>query len=323
MHSLFKTLPAFFSLGVAVFAAEPPVPTRVQSLKITILSTMLADGRELGEWGFAALVEVDGRRILFDTGAHTDVVLKNAQTLKLELTSVPEVVITHNHWDHVGGLLTLRNSVVKQTSDALARVHVGEGIFLPRVSISPGIDDNALNAIKPEYEKTGGVFISHSAPTQLYPGVWLTGPVPRQHPERNWSGRGRMRTPAGDVEDNVPEDQALVFDTEPGLVVLFGCGHAGVINTLEYARSFIRPAKIHAVIGGIHIFAASDATLTWTGEKLAEFGLENLVGAHCTGIEPVYRFRSALKLDREHAVVGAVGAAFVLGEGINPRTIAK
>ena len=86
-------------------------PSRVRALKITILSTMLADGNELGEWGFAALVEADGHRILFDTGAHTDLVLKNAQTLGIDLASVPEVVLSHNHWDHVGGLLTLRQSV--------------------------------------------------------------------------------------------------------------------------------------------------------------------------------------------------------------------
>lgn len=312
--------------AAALSAADAPAPAaaKVRELKITILSTMLADGKALGEWGFAALVEVDGRKLLFDTGAHTDVVLKNAETLGLDLATVPEIVLSHHHWDHVGGLLTLRNAARAKAPAALARVHVGEGAFLSRLSVSPGIEDNPLLIVRQDFEATGGTFVVHRGPTQLYPGVWLTGPVPRQHPERNWSGSDKMRNAAGAiVADDLPEDQALVFDTERGLVVLFGCGHAGVINTLEHARSIARPARVHAVIGGVHIFSASDETLRWTEGKLKEFGVENFIGAHCTGLDPVYRYRTTLNLDRAHAVVGAVGATFDLVKGIEPGAIAK
>jgi 7,8-dihydropterin-6-yl-methyl-4-(beta-D-ribofuranosyl)aminobenzene 5'-phosphate synthase len=312
-------------LLVTVTAADPALagPARVKLLKITVLSTMLADGRELGEWGFAALVEVDGHRILFDTGMHPDVVLKNAQTLKLDLTTVPEVILSHSHWDHVGGLLALRQSVLPGSPDALARVHVGEGIFYPRTEGDMHVETNPMILIKPQYEQTGGAFVAHDRPTQLYPGVWLTGPVPRKYPERNWSGSGTVKTAAGVVEDTVPEDMAMVFDTDEGLVVLTGCGHAGVINLIDCARAAIRPTRVHALIGGVHLFNASDQTLTWTAGKLKEAGVDNLIGAHCTGIETVYRLRGDLGLDRAHAVVGAVGATFELGRGINPRNIAK
>src|ERR1700679_338091 len=101
----------------------PPEFGRVHALKITVLSTMLADNRELGEWGFSALVEADGHRILYDTGAHTDLVLRNAEALKVDLTTVPEVILSHYHWDHVGGFLTLRHSVVGKAPGALARTH--------------------------------------------------------------------------------------------------------------------------------------------------------------------------------------------------------
>ncbi len=309
------------SAPLAVVA--PASTARVHALKITVLSTMLADGNELGEWGFAALVEADGHRILFDTGAHPDVVLTNAHTLGLDLTNVPVVVLSHNHSDHIGGLLTLRRSVLARAPSALAEVHVAEGIFYPRTTFNRGIENNPARLLRPEFEHTGGRFIVHDHPVQLYPGVWLTGPVPRKYPERNWSGAGRVQSSAGWVEDTVPEDQALVFDTDRGLVVLFGCGHAGIINTLEYARTMIRPARIHAIIGGVHLFAASDATLDWTAKKLADFGVDNFLGAHCTGIEPVYRFRTALGLDRRHAVVAAVGASFDLTDGIDPRNIAR
>lgn len=320
---LIRILAVVAALVAASVRAQASEPVKVRSLKITVLSTMLTDGKELGEWGFAALVEADGHRILFDTGAHSDLVLKNAQTLGIDLTRVPDVVLSHDHWDHVGGLLTLRESVAARAPEALARVHVGEGIFYPRTSFNPGIEDNAALLLKPAFEKTGGAFISHSGPAELYPGVWLTGPVPRKYPERNWSGSGRVKTPGGWAEDTVPEDQALVFDTDQGLVVLVGCAHAGVINTIDYARSIVRPARIRALIGGIHLFSASDETLDWTASKLAGFGVDNFLGAHCTGIETVYRFRPALGLDRQHAVVAAVGASYDLSTGIDPRNIAR
>jgi len=312
-------------LGLLVTVALPGAETagRVMTLKVTILSTMLADGDELGEWGFAALVEADGRRILFDTGEHTDVVLKNARSLGLDLSTVTDVVLSHAHSDHVGGFLTLRRSVVAKAPLALARTHVGEGMFYPRTSGVPRVEGNPMIAIKGAYEETGGVFVVYAKPVQLFRGVWLTGPVPRKYPERNGGGRGRVTTPAGVVEDNVPEDMALVIDTDQGLVVLTGCGHAGVVNTIDYARTVIRPERVHALIGGLHLFAAKPETLAWTAEKLRGFGVEHLIGAHCTGIESVFRLRADLGLDREHGVVGAVGAKFELGRGIDARKIAK
>ena len=312
-------------LGGFVFCAEVPAEAkgRVRALKITILSTMLADGDALGEWGFAALVEADGHRLLFDTGAHTDVVLKNARTMKVDLATVPEAVLSHWHSDHIGGFMTLRESVRTTAPRALGRTHVAEGIFYPRRAVVPLVEVNDLLRVKPEYEKNGGVFVVHAQPVQLHPGVWLTGPVPRKYPERNWSGSAKAITPAGTVEDNLPDDMSLVIDTEPGLVVLTGCGHAGVINILEHARTFLRPARVHALVGGIHLFNASEETLTWTADRLNGFGLDNLIGAHCTGLETVFRLRRDLGLDRAHAVVGAVGASFELGQGINPGVIAK
>src|SRR4051812_16542699 len=108
--------------------AQAAKHSSVQNLKITMLSTMLAD-EGLGEWGFAALVEADGHRILVDTGARPDTVLSNLRDLHLDLSDVREVVLTHNHDDHVGGLMTLRRTFMKKNPEALSIVHVGKGIF--------------------------------------------------------------------------------------------------------------------------------------------------------------------------------------------------
>jgi 7,8-dihydropterin-6-yl-methyl-4-(beta-D-ribofuranosyl)aminobenzene 5'-phosphate synthase len=313
---------AVAGVAVATAASEPP-RSQVKQLKITVLSTMLADGDELGEWGFAALIEADGRRLLFDTGAKVDVVLKNLATLKLDLTDTPDAVLSHWHSDHLGGFLPLRRAVMEQSPRALARTHVGAGIFDPRIGTPPRVELNPMIRMKPEYEATGGQFIVHDKPVQLWPGVWLTGPVPRTHSERNWSGRARVKTAEGIVEDTIRDDMALIIDTAEGLVVVTGCGHAGVINIIDHARTFVRPARVHALLGGIHLFNASDATLKWTTDKLRDIGVDHFMGAHCTGIETVYRFRADLNLPRERCVVGAVGASFELGKGIDPLAIAK
>jgi 7,8-dihydropterin-6-yl-methyl-4-(beta-D-ribofuranosyl)aminobenzene 5'-phosphate synthase len=265
---------------------------------------------------------VDGQRILFDTGARPETVLQNARELGVDLTGVRDLVLSHNHSDHTGGLVTLRREFMKKDPAALGRAHVGKGIFLSRVNAS-GEEVNALIETRKGYEATGGTFVEHDAPVALRPGVWLTGPVPRLHPERNWSPGLKLRGPAGLVDDTVPEDQSLVVNTERGLVVLSGCGHAGIVNTVAYARETVRPGPIHALIGGFHLFAADDAALEWTADRLREAGVENLVGAHCTGIEAVYRLRTRLGLPRGAAVVGAVGSSFELGKGIDPRLLAR
>jgi 7,8-dihydropterin-6-yl-methyl-4-(beta-D-ribofuranosyl)aminobenzene 5'-phosphate synthase len=320
-------LPTF---GIQGSAASPPdakgakpgaEPPRVHALKITILSTMLAD-EGIGEWGFAALVEVDGNRVLYDTGARPGTALQNAREMKIDLAGVRDVILSHNHTDHTGGLVTLRRELSAANPDALSRAHVAPGIFYSRPD-EHGAETNTAIAARREYEALGGTIVEHARPAELFPGVWLTGPVPRVHPERNWSVKGDVVTPGGPVEDTIPEDQALVFDTDKGLVMLTGCGHAGIVNILEYARRIVRSAPIHAAIGGFHLFAADDAKLDWTAGKLRDMGLQNLLGAHCTGLHTVYYLKDKLQLPRQACLVGAVGAVFTLDGGIAPGRLAQ
>ena len=296
----------------------------VDGVTITTLSTMLTEFRGVGEWGFAALVEVDGQRILFDTGGRPEVVLKNAAELGIDLSGVETVVLSHNHWDHTGGLVTLRSELRSENEASMGVVHAGQGIFLPR-----RLDESALGSlpIPPEllvssievrdaYQAEGGSVVIHDRPAEVLPGVWVTGPIPRPHPEKNWSPFTHVEKDGELVEDVIAEDQALVIETASGLVVVAGCGHAGLVNTLEYARTIADGAPVHAVVGGFHLLNLTDEKIEWTGRKLREFGVEHLIGAHCTGINAVGVLRQACELDRETAVVGGVGTTFVLGEGV-------
>jgi 7,8-dihydropterin-6-yl-methyl-4-(beta-D-ribofuranosyl)aminobenzene 5'-phosphate synthase len=309
--SLFLAMTWFGFTNVAAAQSH-----RAQSVEVKILSTMLADDDGVGEWGFSALVTVDGHRILFDTGARDNTVLINSRALKVDLTNVPEVILSHNHRDHTGGLVTLRQIELQSEPLSLGVAHVGEGIFLDR--------GGWMDKVRKDYEAEGGRFIVHKGPAEIYPGVWLTGPIPRVFPEHNWSGTGMLTMPDGSKrEDNIPEDMSLVIDTDRGLVVVTGCGHAGIINIIDYARKKVRNAPVIAAIGGLHLYEADEEKLKWTASKMREFGVQNILGAHCTGIEATYRLRELAGLSRKTAAVAAVGASFKLGEPIHPGNISK
>jgi 7,8-dihydropterin-6-yl-methyl-4-(beta-D-ribofuranosyl)aminobenzene 5'-phosphate synthase len=301
---------------------------RVDQLRIRILSTMLSDYVGVGEWGFSAVVETPQKRILFDTGMRPETVLHNAQELKVALSDIDDVVLSHNHGDHTGGLVTLRRELLKARPGALARAWVGQGIFdsMPSVKGAPGpagpysglegLEWNRLLVARPEYESLGGAFVIVDKPREIAPGVWLTGPVPRKYAERNFPAGVRRKTAAGLVDDIVAEDMSLVVDTPRGLVILTGCGHAGIINTIAYAREKIRDTPVYAVVGGMHLFDLSDEKLDWTAEQLKTFGVQQILGAHCTGVESAIRLRQRLGLSRAAAPVGAVGTVFDLQKGI-------
>lgn len=130
--------------------------------------------------------------------------------------------------------------------------------------------------------------------------------------------------PDGDlVEDTIPEDQSVVLETDRGLVLVSGCGHAGVVNTVQFARSTLRNAPLCAALGGFHLLALDDEKLAWTAASLKHAGLKQFVGAHCTGIEAVFRMREGASLTRNTCVVGAVGAIFTLEGGIDPGKLAR
>lgn len=303
-------------------AVDSPASRLASNLKVTVLSTMLADTVGIGEWGFAALVEVDGYRLLFDTGERPETVLRNAEEMGIDLSTVTDVVLSHHHWDHTGGLLTLRRALKVKNPAALSRVHVARGLFQSRRNAA-GKETNLVLGWRAEYEATGGQFIEHAASVELAPGVWLTGPVTRRFPERNWSRGSQLVTEAGLVEDTLPEDQALVIRTDRGLTILTGCGHAGIGNIMAQARAMLPNTPVRAVLGGLHLLNADEKQLAWTAEQMRAAGVSYLLGAHCTGIEAVYRLRELAKLARATAVVGAVASRYSDASGIDAGWLAR
>ena len=285
--------------------------SQIENFKITILSTMLSD-IHIGEWGFSAIIEADGERILFDTGSRENTVLLNAEELNIDLGDIKDVFLSHNHSDHTGGLISLKKNIPNSFSNA----HIGEGIFY----IRPNSDGRGHYILrnKNKLETMGVNFINHKKATQIMKGIWTTGQIPRKHDEKNWSQVGKLIDRKGNkIEDVIPEDQSLFFDTKKGIVLISGCGHAGIVNTLEHIKNIIPNRPIYKILGGFHLLKLSEDKLDWTAKKMKEAGVEYFVGAHCTGINSTYSIRNNMGLSSKKALVGSVGT-YVTKDGIFP-----
>ncbi len=312
--------------GIAEGAQDAQTLERAvaEDARVTILSSNLANGATVGEWGLAALVEVDGRCVLFDTGRYPDTVIRNARELDIDLSCVTDVVLSHYHFDHTSGLLPLIRELRPSNPGAIRRVHVAAGHFLPRrVPVETGeAERNQMIMVRAELEAAGVEVVEHAGPAEILPAVWVTGPIERRHAERNYNPASRVLIDGEWVEDHVPDSQSLTVVTDEGHIVVMGCGHSGVVNALEQIQASIAEVPVHALMGGLHLYAVSDEVLGWTADRLREIGVEHLMAGHCTGIEPLMRLRAGLNLTRRTAVVGAVGSRFVYTEGIMPTVIA-
>jgi 7,8-dihydropterin-6-yl-methyl-4-(beta-D-ribofuranosyl)aminobenzene 5'-phosphate synthase len=299
----------YLSFAVLAFFSAIAYGQEAAKLKITILSTMVADQKGVGEWGFSALVETDSSRILFDLGARPNTVRDNAAELKVDLGGIRQVVLSHNHFDHTAGLPAIRQQFPDGATASV--LYIATGFFI-RTAGFVGM----LRADSAAYVSSGGRFIVIDRPQKIAPGIYLTGPVPRRYPEKNYTPGRTLTTPAGVVEDNVPEDMSMVIRTSRGLVLLTGCGHAGIVNTLEDVVQQLPGEKVVAVVGGMHLLEAKQEQLDWTANKLKTMGVQYFLGAHCTGLNSVYRIREVTGMTKENCLVGTVGTTFDLDQGI-------
>ena len=279
-------------------------------VRVRFLSTQITtDSRGQAEWGFSALVEADDVRLLLDTGNLPGTVTANARVLNVPLEGVHDVVLSHWHSDHTGGLLSVLNAL---GSDG-ARIYVHPAIFDEKFSSASTTKQiNALRDSRAAIEATHGHFDFSAEPRELRPGIVLTGSIPRVHERDQKLPPGNlMRQDSTLVVDTVPDEQSMVINTRDGLIVVTGCGHAGVVNTIEHVRNMFPDRPIAALVGGFHWFASGESDIVDAGDQLKKLGVLRLVGAHCTLVEPMFTLRQH-GWSRDAAAVGTIGSDFSL-----------
>ena len=279
-------------------------------VRLRFLSTQItADPRTQAEWGFSALVEADDVRLLVDTGNLPGTVTANAKALNVPLEGVHDVVLSHWHSDHTGGV----RSILNPAGNDGPRIYAHPAIFDEKFSSgSTSKQINTLRDNRAAIEARHGHFDLSAEPREIRPGLVLTGSIPRlRDRDQKLTTGNLMRQGNTFAVDTVPDEQSVVINTRDGLIVVTGCGHAGVVNTIEHVRQMFPDRPIAALIGGFHWFASSESDIVEAGEQLRKLGVSRLIGAHCTLVEPMFTLRQH-GWSREAAAVGAIGSDFFL-----------
>ncbi|MFH1744466.1 MAG: MBL fold metallo-hydrolase [bacterium] len=234
----------------------------------------------LAEHGLSFLVEANGTQVLLDTGA-TDVILRNADALSIDLSQIDAVVISHGHYDHTGGLPSLLKRIGAvtiychpyATREKLVVREEGKQIYA-----GPSWNTEDL-------EKLGARFDYSAQARTIGPGLRVTGEIPRVHPQEPVPAMFQRKTDSGLVHDDMPDDQCLLVETPKGIIVVLACTHAGIINTLDHIDSLTGCQPIRAIIGGLHLVGGDPDRICWTIDRLKPRDIGLMALSHCTGLE--------------------------------------
>ncbi len=248
----------------------------LNKLKITVLVENTAGGKGLlGEHGLSFLIEADDQQILFDTGQGL-ALRHNAQTLGISLENLDTIVLSHGHYDHAGGLPTILEHCTN--TDLFLHPKAIAPKYSPRGDIGSPIDN--VKTLASHCRR----LIWTETPTEIMPGVSITGTIPGHHPLENTGGAFWHNSQHTEV-DRLLDDQALYLQVPEGIVVIFGCAHAGVINTLDYIAQITNTNKFYAVIGGMHLLRANQERLQATVETLSKYHVQVIEANHFTGMK--------------------------------------
>jgi 7,8-dihydropterin-6-yl-methyl-4-(beta-D-ribofuranosyl)aminobenzene 5'-phosphate synthase len=252
-----RALLLFLPLVLVVGAARPEAPDPVVTVTYLYDNTTAAPGTK-ADWGFACLVETNGRRVLFDTGANPEVLRANLAALKIDVAKLDALVFSHDHGDHTGGVSAL-----------------GPRPGLP--TFFPASFSEATRAVFAGQQMKA---IAVTAPADVVAGVATSGQFGTAIPE-----------------------EALIVDTEQGLVVIFGCAHPGVVEMLRGISS-ARNRPFHLVLGGFHLLQTPADRVAQIVADFKAMQVTYVGATHCTGEAAIKAFRQAYGT---HFVEGGAG----------------
>jgi len=258
------------------------------NVKLTTLSENTANYGFLGEWGLSILVEADGMKILMDTGLSFSVV-HNTQLMGIDLSKIDCIVLSHGHGDHTGGL----REVLRRRGDVevIAHPDIWAAKYVERDH--EWVKYCGIPYTREELESRGARFNLTKEPVYITEQVMTTGEISMFSGYEDIESNLFVKEAGMLRPDPLADDLALIIDTNFGLVVIVGCAHRGIINTVRHAQKLTGKELVHTVVGGIHLFQASEERLERTIADLKETGIQRVGVSHCTG------FRASAQLAQE------------------------
>ena len=237
-------------------------------------------GNFLGEWGLSILVETEGLSLLLDCGQSISAV-HNADILGIDLSKIDKIILSHGHFDHTGGLRPVLRRIRKRIE-----IIAHPDIWAAKYSRRQGQADRYIGIPyqQEELESLGACFKPGTEPTRITDGIITSGEIPMVTDFEEIATNLQVKGAGGFQPDKLLDDQALIMKTGAGLVVILGCAHRGIINTLYHAQQLTGVKKVHAVLGGCHLINAPEERVRLTINALKELGVERLGVSHCTGL---------------------------------------
>lgn len=264
-------------------------------LRVLVDNNSLIDRYFLAEPGLSFYINDDGHELLFDLG-YSDIFYQNGIKMGLNLVGVSDVIISHGHLDHTWGL------------DPFVRIlnelqFENRGVKKPRLIAHPEAFTSVLGEGTSEFgslmsqDKLAKHFDLHlsTKPVWVTPRlVWL-GEIPRKFDFENLQKFGRKEGATG--EDHVPDDTALVYMSQQGLVIITGCSHSGICNITEYAKKICNDNRVADIIGGLHLMDPEPIQLEGTLDYVQNLGLEKIHACHCTDLNSKIALSSVVKVE--------------------------
>jgi len=282
----------------------------------------------LAEHGFAALIELRdaGRLILWDSGISDITLLENIRRMKIDPTTIDIIALSHGHSDHTGSMTRIIQAMERRPSgrkwekDAtiaeLLEWATGRPVplvahpaaFRERWSFADDGSKYGPTVASPmlEWQAAGAEIIQSEGPYRLGPGCWTTGTVPRRSFESAGRSGGRFyREGSAFLPDGLEDDQAIVINVAgKGLVIVAGCAHSGIVNTVLQAREISGVDRIHAILGGFHLAPAKDDEIQRTIDEIQKMAPAMVVPTHCTGFRATAAFAERMPEQFELGLVG-------------------
>jgi 7,8-dihydropterin-6-yl-methyl-4-(beta-D-ribofuranosyl)aminobenzene 5'-phosphate synthase len=256
---------------------------------VTVLAENTARGAGiLGEHGLSFWIDTGMHRVLFDTGQGM-ALAHNATCLGVDLARADAIVLSHGHFDHVGGL------------EAALSAAPHAPLFLHLRAVEPkfiGTDPAAVRRISVPFVETESFrrgdrrVVATAEPCEVVPGIWATGEISRTNDFED-AGGPFFLDPALTQPDPLLDDQAVYLPTSQGVIVICGCAHAGVVNTLGYIARLTGDAPVRALFGGLHLENASLRRMEETVRALRACQPHQIGCCHCTGLAAIRRLWNA------------------------------